>query len=170
MNKRIIFLLSAFISIISFTSVFGQSSGLFNELNGRSRQWIERNYPDYKVNPTLGESYDGYYRIDNYQCRGGGYVILMVGFDGYKRPDEVGTVSLYAKGCKELIPHDDFGEAIDLFIEMFGLSQYTDQAEILMNVPGNLTIMFPDKIMFSAHMRYNKNSNFYYFYADCNQL
>ena len=153
---------------LSFSSVQGQN--LFADLNGRSRQWIEHNYPDFKINPSFGESFDGFYKIDQMRCQDGGYIILMVGFDGYQRPDEVGTVSLYAKGCSEIVPDDDFAGWVAVFIEMFGLTGSIDKAEVMMNKPGNVMIMFPDLITFTAHMRYNSKSNFYYFYSSCEQI
>ena len=82
-----------------FCPSIGQSKeeSLFYDLIGRSRNYIQRTYPNYYEMDHGGR--DVYYHIMNQKCQNNGLIAILVGFDGYMKPDEVGTIGMFIQNC-----------------------------------------------------------------------
>lgn len=169
---RKIIILSAMILLfcMSFSAVFGEDVTFFEYLNGRSRQWVERNYPDYKMLPEDDDIWAGYYIIEQAQCKDGG-IIMTVGFDGPEgKTNEVKTVGLFAQGCEEYIPDGDIAVATKLFTEILGLDKNMDEAKVMMDIEDFVSLMFPNKILFDVIRRYDQDKKNYCFISDTMQF
>jgi len=167
--KRKTLLFLVFMLLCQFKLVSGETEYLFASLIGKGRNYIETHYPDYSVYNSYGDPWNGYYLIDKMTCKGGGGAALLVGFDNPKAKNEVFTVSLYAKDCKEYIPHGTFSEASTFFIETFGIAEYYSDAKITVNNNRWLSIAFPGNVFFDSYIKYDKSGN-PFFIANCRQI
>ncbi len=146
---------------------------LFHFLLGKSRSFIEREYPNYSVVPNNSEINKGYYLIDNMRCQDGGYIALLVGFDVPGRINEVGNVSLYIRGCNMYIPNESILEAAGLSLQVYGLYNQLKNLnnDDIFYSPSNqnfLSLDLPDNVKMSIVKKYDNKGIF--FTTDCVQF
>ena len=161
MNKIIILIFVTILILMTFCVSIGQSKeeSLFYDLIGRSRNDIQRIYPDYYLMDH--GVWNGYYHIMNYKCQNNGLLALLVGFDGYKNTDEVSTIGMFIQNCFNdfSIPNDIYS-ALSITIITNGLDFY-DLNNIEYMVEDMVIAKLPDKIVIFVNKKLNDTGIYY---------